>query len=71
MSQPLEGIRVVELAQGIAGSYAGKLLADYGADVVKVEPVGGDGVRALGPFPAGSEDPELGGLHLHLNTNKR
>ncbi len=71
MSQPLEGIRVVELAEGIAGSYSGKLLADYGADVVKVEPGDGDSVRALGPFPTDAEELELGALHLHLNTNKR
>ena len=47
MTQPLAGIVVVELATGIAGPYAGKLLADFGADVVKVEPPGGDS-RALG-----------------------
>ena len=51
MDQPLSGVRVVELADGIAGPYAGKLLADFGADVVKVEPPGGDVSRRLGPFP--------------------
>ncbi len=71
MSQPLDGIRVVELAQGIAGPYAGKLLGDYGADVVKVEPTGGDLARHLGPFPSSGPDPEQGALFLHLNTNKR
>ncbi len=71
MAQPLEGIRVVELAAGIAGSYTGKLLADYGADVIKVEPPEGDRVRGLGPFPDSGPDPETGALHLHLNTNKR
>ena len=71
MSQPLEGITVVELAQGIAGPYAGKLLADYGAEVIKVEPASGDRARHLGPFPTGSDDPEQGALFLHLNTNKR
>ena len=58
MTQPLAGIRVVELAQGIAGPYTGKLFADYGADVVKVEPAGGDRSRRLGPFPASGPDPE-------------
>jgi crotonobetainyl-CoA:carnitine CoA-transferase CaiB-like acyl-CoA transferase len=87
--QPLAGVRVVELATGVAGPYAGKLFADFGADVVKVEPPGGDPARRWGPF--GGEDPgaasggaragaglvperrapEDGGLHLHLNTNKR
>jgi crotonobetainyl-CoA:carnitine CoA-transferase CaiB-like acyl-CoA transferase len=45
---PLSGVRVVELAGYIAGSYAGRLLADLGADVVKVEPPGGDPFRVLG-----------------------
>ncbi len=71
---PLHGIRVLELATGVAGCYAGKLLADYGAEVVKVEPPGGDVIRRWGPFPGA--DPaavvvEQGALHLHLNTNKR
>jgi len=64
----------VELATGVAGCYAGKLLADFGADVVKVEPPEGDVVRQWGPFPG--DDPaefvdEHSALHLHLNTNKR
>ncbi len=68
---PLAGLRVVELAEGIAGPYAGKLLADYGADVIKVEPGGGDRSRRLGPFPTDGPDPEQSATFLHLNTNKR
>ena len=71
MTQPLAGIRVVELAEGIAGPYAGKFFADYGADVVKVEPPLGDRTRRLGPFPTSGPDPEQSALFLHLNTNKR
>ena len=71
MTQPLAGIRVVEFAEGIAGPYAGKLFADYGADVIKVEPPEGDYSRRLGPFPASGPDPEQSALFLHLNTNKR
>jgi crotonobetainyl-CoA:carnitine CoA-transferase CaiB-like acyl-CoA transferase len=71
MAQPLAGIRVLELAEGIAGPYAGKLLADYGADVTKLEPPGGDISRRLGPFQGGEPDPERSALFLHLNTNKR
>ena len=71
MTQPLAGIRVLELAEGIVGPYAGKFFADYGADVVKVEPPLGDRARRLGPFPDSGPDPEQSALFLHLNTNKR
>lgn len=71
MAQPLAGLRVLELAEGIAGPYAGKLLADYGADVIKVEPPAGDRSRRSGPFPDDVPDLEQSALYLHLNTNKR
>src|SRR5713101_5077333 len=45
---PFEGLRVLDLSQGIAGPYAGMLLAQHGADVIKVEPPGGDWSRTLG-----------------------
>lgn len=48
--RPLNGIRVVELSAGVAGPVAGMLLADYGADLVKVEPPGGDPARKLPGF---------------------
>src|SRR4030042_6642361 len=68
----LDGIRVIELAQGVAGPYCGKLLADAGAEVVKVEPPEtGDPSRNLGPFPGDMPDGEKSGLYLHLNTNKK
>ena len=67
----LEGLRVVDISQGIAGPYATKLLADSGALVTKVEPPGGDYARRLGPFPDDVPDPERSGLFLHLNTSKR
>ena len=74
LTQPLEGVRVVELTDGVAGAYAGRLLASLGADVVKVEPPGGDVVRRWGPFPGedpGEEVAEQSALHLHLNADKR
>jgi len=71
MEQPLEGIRVVELATGIAGPYAGRLLADYGAEVVKIEPPGGDPNRRMGMCVGDEPGLEDGPVHLHLNTNKR
>jgi crotonobetainyl-CoA:carnitine CoA-transferase CaiB-like acyl-CoA transferase len=65
-------MRVVELGQGIAVPYCGKLLADFGADVIKVEaPQGGDRTRQHGPFPGDVPHPERSGLFLALNTNKR
>lgn len=71
MGQALSNLSVVELGEGIALAYAGKLFADLGADVVKVEPPAGDATRRYGPFRPGAESLDAGGLHLHLNTNKR
>ena len=67
----LDDLRVIELAEGVAGPYCAKLFADLGADVVKVEPPGGDRARLAGPFRDGEPNPEGGGLFLYLNTNKR
>ncbi len=55
----------------VAAAYAAKLLADLGADVVKVEPLEGDPARRRGPFPGGIAHPESSGLFLYLNANKR
>lgn len=68
MGQPLEGLRVLELAEGIAGPYAGKLLADLGADVIKLEPPQGDRSRAFGPTP---RPGGMSSTFVHLNANKR
>ncbi|MAE97293.1 MAG: hypothetical protein CL910_21790 [Deltaproteobacteria bacterium] len=67
----LQGIKVVELGQMVSAPYCAKLLADYGADVVKVEPPGGDPARRWGPFPGDEPHPEKSGLFHFLNTNKR
>src|SRR5215469_3418680 len=68
----LSDVRVVDLSHFIAGPYATKLLADMGAEVIKVEPPWGEGARRLGPFPhaAESKPPERGGLFAFLNQNK-
>lgn len=50
---PLEGRLVLDLSQGIAGPYAGRLLAEHGARVIKVEPPEGDWIRGIGSGPAG------------------
>ena len=70
--QALEGVKVLDLTQYIAGPYCTKLMADYGADVIKVErPDGGDPARRLGPFYEDDPHHEKSGLFLYLNTNKR
>ena len=71
MSGPLVGIRVLDLTRDVAGPFATKLLADYGADVLKLEPPDGDPSRRYGPFPDDQPHLERSGLFLHLNTNKR
>ena len=68
---PLAGVRVIELAQGIAGPYAGKWLAALGADVIKVEPPWGESARAFGPWPQDDPHDETSGLFLYLNPSKR
>ncbi len=71
-SGPFAGFRVIELAEGVAGPYCGKLLADLGADVIKVEPPAGDRARrATGGDPAKTLDPEGSPLFLYCNTSKR
>ena len=72
MSAPgmLDGLRVVELASAHA-AYAGKLLADMGADVVVVEPPGGHTSRGYGPFVDDAPGPERSLFWWHYNTSKR
>ena len=67
----LAGLKVLDFTHYVAGPYCAKLLADYGADVTKVESPAGDGARRVGPFPNDVSHPEQSGLFLHLNTNKR
>ncbi len=65
------GLRVIEYGEGMSAAFAGKVLADLGADVVKVEPPEGDPVRKRGPFAHGEANPEASGIFLYLNANKR
>lgn len=67
----LADVRVLDCGEFVAAAYAAKLLAQLGADVVKVEPPAGDPSRRRGPFPAGGPHAERGGLHLYLNQGKR
>lgn len=67
----LQGIKVLDLTHHIAGPCATKLLADFGADVLKVERPEGDPARAIGPFLHDLPGADRSGLFLDLNTNKR
>ena len=74
MSKPLAGLRVLELARILAGPWAGQMLADLGADVIKVERKGpGDDTRAWGPpFVEGTDGKHIGSAYFHsANRGKR
>src|SRR5579864_6719859 len=67
MPGALNGVRIIDLTGVIAGPLGMRTLADYGADVIKVEGLSGDMVRMSVP----SKNPFMGALHLNLNRNKR
>ena len=67
----LDGIRVLDLGDFASGPYCTRVLADLGAEVIKVEPPTGDSARRYGPFPGDVEDPERSGLFLWLNYGKQ
>lgn len=68
----LTGLKVLDLANNIAGSYCAKLFADFGADVIKVEPPKeGNPLRKKAPFKDDEKDPEKSGTFFYLNTNKK
>lgn len=68
----LEGIRVLDLGSHVSGPFCARLLADYGADVIKVEPPAvGDPARRLGPFAGDDPHPEKSIPFLYINSQKR
>ncbi|MQG84869.1 MAG: CoA transferase, partial [SAR202 cluster bacterium] len=67
----LEDIKVLDISQGIAGPFAAKILGDFGADVIKIEPLTGDYGRTMAPFHKDDPDIEKSLFFLLLNLNKR
>ncbi|MSP02648.1 MAG: CoA transferase [Acetobacteraceae bacterium] len=64
---PLSAFRILQIGSGIAPDYCGKLFADFGAEVIKLEPAGGDPLRAIPPIVTDNES----GYFAWLNTNKK
>lgn len=68
---PLQGIRVIDLTQMLAGPFCTQMLADLGADVVKIEPPQGDSSRNLGPYRSDDRTRRVGGYFASVNRNKK
>jgi crotonobetainyl-CoA:carnitine CoA-transferase CaiB-like acyl-CoA transferase len=66
----LQGLRVIDLTQMLAGPFCTMMLADQGAEVIKVEPLEGDGTRGMGPYAADDELKDFGGYFQSVNRNK-
>ena len=67
----LEGIKVVELGSNISAPYCARIMADLGAEVIKVEPPSGDPARTWGPFKGGQKSTGDSGFFLYLNAGKK
>lgn len=67
----LEGLRVIDLTQMLAGPFCTMMLADQGADVIKIEPLRGDETRAVGPFRSDDMLRQFGGYFASVNRNKK
>ncbi|HVA79250.1 MAG TPA: CoA transferase [Candidatus Binataceae bacterium] len=72
MAGALSDLKIVEVGELVSAPYCSKMLADMGAEVIKIErPGAGDRARTRGPFPKDEAHPEKSGLFLYLNTNKK
>lgn len=71
MSGALSGLKIVDVSGTVATGYCARLFADYGAEVVNLEPASGFPTRALAPFLPDHEFPEASALHAYLSTRKR
>jgi len=69
-SGALEGLRVLDLTQMLAGPFCTMMLADQGAEVIKIEPLEGDGTRSMGPFHPDDQVRAFGGYFQSVNRNK-
>ena len=70
-SAPLSDLRVLDLSRGIAGAFCTKLFAQFGADVITLEPLSGHPLRRNGPFAADRPHRETGAMWLYLGADKR
>jgi CoA:oxalate CoA-transferase len=71
VTQPYAGIRVIEVGGTVSSAAATKTFSDFGADVIKVEPIDGGLARRLPPFPDDIPNLDRGAFHLALDTGKR
>ncbi len=70
--RPLEGIKILDFMWAMAGPAASRVLADYGADIIRIESANKiDAVRTLQPFPDDVADPELSGIYNNMNAGKK
>lgn len=67
----LHGLRILDLTHALAGPFCAQILADHGADVIKIEPPEGDFFRRMGPFTDDDAERHYGGLFQSCNRNKR
>lgn len=70
-SGALKGLRILDLTHALAGPFCSQVLADHGADVIKIEPLEGDFFRRMGPFRDDDSAHHFGGLFQSCNRNKR
>ncbi len=67
----LANVKVIDLTQMLAGPYCTMMLADQGADVIKIEPIKGDATRQFGPFREDDAQRHFGGYFQSTNRNKK
>src|SRR5579863_3251165 len=71
LAHPLAGLKVIEIAEDAGGEFAGRLLAQLGAEVTKIEPPDGSPTRRIGPYAGMREDPDASLNFWFYNFNKK